>query len=150
MKKILLLFVVCISIVQFADAQKIQTYQDSAKAAKNIAKSWLKAWDGGDLGTLKSLSTEGATVCDLSYLTETHFAEDTMTMWGTATWWGVRKDTVEGIIGVMVTASFDFKEGETIQTAPQLPLFVHLNSKGKWVVNIYMSNFCFCESPCDE
>ncbi len=151
MKKILVLFLVYISILQSVNGQKRQTYQDSARAAKDSAKLWLKAYDAGAINVLKRLSAENNTVCDLKYLVQVHKSEGIyFTRWGKANWYGIKRDTVDGVRGLMITASFDLKPGEKFEEAMKLPLFVHLNNKGKWVVDVYMSDFCFCESPCDE
>ena len=146
---LLLFFVLCGFSIQ-AYAQYNKAYIDSAKIAKNAAKKWLLAWDHGDIKTMSSMSTEGTTTCELSYLIEQHLGEDSMFIWNKATWWGIKKDTVEGIIGFMVTPNLSLQAGENTDNAPTLPIFVHTNTKGKWVVNIYLSNFCLCESPCDE
>lgn len=145
---VLLVFVLCGFSTTYG--QHKQSYIDSAKVAKNAAKKWFLAWDNADIATLSAMSTEGTTTCELSYLIEQHLGEDSMFVWNKATWWGIKKDTLDGIIGFMITPSFDLQPGEDPKKAPSLPVFVHTNTKGKWVVNIYLSNFCLCGSPCDE
>ena len=149
---VLLVFVLCgFSLTTYC--QYKQSYIDSAKVAKNAAKKWFLAWDNADITTLTEMSTEGTTTCELTYLIEQHLGEDSMFVWNKATWWGIKKDTVEGIVGFMVTPSLSLQVGENTDNpdnSATLPVFVHTNTKGKWVVNIYLSNFCLCGSPCDE
>lgn len=121
---------------------------DSSEVANNRAKLWLRAFDVGNVTTLQQLSAEGTQRCDLEYLVSIHHKEDSMIMWGKANWWTRKKDTICGIVGFMITPSFDLKPGETVKTGPNLPLFLHTNSKGKWVVNIYFSELDLIECPC--
>lgn len=150
-RTMLLVFILCVFVGQNTYAQKTSikpTFMDSSESVVQRAKLWLKAFDMGKVDALKQLSAQGTDVCDLQYLVDLHLKEDSMIHWGKATWWAVKKDTMCGIIGFMVTPSFDLRPGETIMTAPSLPLFLHTKANGRWVVNIYFSNFDLLENPC--
>lgn len=145
---VLLLAAFCASAQSQARIGSPKNHMDSANMAINRAKLWSRAFDVGNVNTLQQLSAEGTKRCDLEYISGLHQKEDSMIRWGKATWWSQKQDTICGIVGFLITPSFNLREGETVQTAPNLPLFVHTNSKGKWVVNIYFSELDLIECPC--
>lgn len=122
-----------------------------SNAVKKAAKKWLFAWDIGRNHYLKKHSTDSTLPCHVSYLIDTHAREDSMILWHKATWWLVKRDIVDGQKGYWVTPSFDPGPGP-VDTSPSLPLFLQKNKKNRWVVNIYLSNFCLCEADlyCEE
>lgn len=150
MKKTIVLLLVVFGMQSIYAQKTPATYLDSSDVAIKRAKMWLKAFDAGNINTMHQLSAEGTDMCHLKYLVDIHLSEDSMFQWGKATWFEFKKDTAYGIIGFSINASFDLRPGETKQTAPNLPLFLHTNSKGKWIVNIYFSNFDFIECDCEE
>jgi hypothetical protein len=150
MKRIKFFAILTLVFTSFQSYAQVQStiVVDSSETVRQRAKLWLKAFDLGKVTALKQLSAEGTTECDLQFLIDLHLKEDSMYHWSKATWWTVKKDTVCGIIGFMVTPSFDLRPGETVLTAPSLPLFLHTKANGKWVVNIYFSQFDLIECPC--
>lgn len=156
MKKLIMLLLVGIFICSAIHAQS--PYLDSSREAKDAAKAWLKAWDKGDISAMVKLSADSTDTATLRILIRIHNAEKPKILWGTATWWLVERYTaheykidsttmlfteeVETTInGFMVTASFDSPRKEN------LPLFMQLDKKGKWVVNIEHSNLDIDEEP---
>lgn len=141
-----MILLLCSTSIAIAQPNKAK---DTALIAKNAVKKWLKAFDGGKDSVLLKLSADSTNHCHLKFIMNLHLTEKDMFLWSEAKWWGVQKKNIDGIDGYLVTPSLDSNQTTIKDSFPNLPIFVYMNKKKKWVVDIYRSEFSL-ESDCPE
>jgi hypothetical protein len=142
---IVIFLTLCITVMAQPNRHK-----DTARLAKNAVKEWFIAFDGGNFDKLKKLSVDSTSECHLQFILMLHLTEKDMFLWSEAKWWSVQKKNINGIEGYLVTPTLDSNQTTVKNSFPSLPVFVYMNKKQHWVVDIYRSEFSLIESDCPE